>query len=408
MSGKISHIVIPKNIWLIWISTAIGGLAFLQPIYILYLQQELNDIFLISLILAVGSIFVILFELPSGAIADIFGRKRSLLVASGFSIGGLFLLWIGGSFWVIGGSVLLSAIAQSLISGTIEAIIFDSLNLKGKNNKSDENPDVKLISVKKAIAINIALWPIAASLGALIGGFTSEYNYRLPIFLTLIAMIFNLVILFFILEPPYQKPESKNILHQIFKSFQSIWKNSQLLLLFLSGFLAYAFAEIVFQFKGLYLEFISFQISYLGIVSTISFIFSFLGSFCSEKVVFRFNEKYVLIICQIGIGILILFATLIKNPYIAAFLLSIESFFWGMRMPVQVDWMNSFIKSEERATINSVGNLANHLGFSIFLPIFGVLLNHLNFIWLFRIMGSLQIITIVFLFGLKKKKNREI
>ena len=388
-----------KNVYLIWILTILNGLIFYAPIFALYLHQELPNFTQVSLIMAFQSGFIILFEIPSGAFSDIFGRKNSLVIGAVLHCFSLFFFYLGSEFWILILFALFSALVQSLNSGTVEAILYDSLH----NPSSESNENLKKITFKRAIVINGALWPISASIASLIGGFMSFFGYKFTILITFIPIFIKLLVVFLLKETDYIKPEKKNLIKQIKTSLKVIRLDSQLMILLLSGFLVYSFAEVAFQMKSIYLQSIYFPIQFIGIISTLSFTFSFIGSILSESVSRKVSYKKLLIICQISIGLLLFLPSFIPLAFINAIVMSFESLFWGMRWPIQTDWINSKVESRERATINSASNLMNHLGFTIFIILSGFTLEFITPLWLFRIVGIVQILTVILIFGLKEQ-----
>jgi MFS family permease len=388
-----------KNVYLIWIISILNGLIFYAPIYALYLHQELPDFTQVSLIMAVQSGFIILLEIPSGAFADIFGRKNSLVISAVLHCVSLSFFYLGSEFWILILFAFFSALVQSLSSGTVEAILYDSLS----NQNSESNDSLKKLTFKRSLAIIGALWPISASIASLVGGFISVFGYKFTILITFIPIFIKLLVVLGLKETDYIKPEKKSMLKQIKNSLKVIRFDNQLILLLLSGFLVYSFAEVAFQMKSIYLQSITFPIQYIGIISTLSFMFSFIGSLISENISRKIPYKKLLIICQISIGLLLFLPTYIPFAFLNATIMSIESLFWGMRWPIQIDWINSKVESKERATINSASNLMNHLGLTIFIIISGLTLEFITPPWLFRIIGLVQILTVFFIFGLKEK-----
>ncbi|MHA1520128.1 MAG: MFS transporter [Promethearchaeota archaeon] len=427
-----------RNIWLLWGQTFLSGLIFYHPILSLYLQGELDDFVLIAIIFAVESIAIIILEVPSGAVADLFGKKKSLIIASFLQFVAIFFLWIGHSMGYLLVYALIGALAHSMVSGTTDAMLYDSKPDSNSTSVKSSTPGSKLesikspkvLSFKQIIAINGVLWPLAASISALIGGFLSEHSYRLPVAVALIPLGISAISTFFLQEdrsPSFVKSKSTttpetsseenqksqisevgdSVLTHIGSSLRNIATNRQLLLLFFSGLFAFAFAEVAFQFKGIYLDEISLSLQYFGVISMISFGCSFLGSFSSDWASKRWDDKWILIMCQIMLGVFLIGSTFIPFPLFSAIFLSLESFFWGLRFPIQSDWINSLIDSKERATINSVTSMSNQLGFALVSPFMGYFMGILSMGWIYRILGGVQIFTVIFLLGLQNRNSTD-
>ena len=83
-----------KNILLMYVIHVISGLMFFIPIIALYLEKDLFTITNVAIIFAVEAIAMTIFEMPTGAIADLFGRKKTLIFSSIICLLGLVFLYI--------------------------------------------------------------------------------------------------------------------------------------------------------------------------------------------------------------------------------------------------------------------------------------------------------------------------
>lgn len=86
----------------------------------------------IGVLLAVWSVSAFLFEVPSGAWADVLDR-RLLLIASGAVYAASFATWlIWPSFWGFLTGFVLWSLSSAMMSGTYEAYLFDELAAQGE------------------------------------------------------------------------------------------------------------------------------------------------------------------------------------------------------------------------------------------------------------------------------------
>ncbi len=69
----------------------------------------------------------LLFEIPSGVVADLIGRRRSLIVAGGCGVVSALLMAFSGDFFGVCLSMAFSALALNFVSGSDEALLYDSL-----------------------------------------------------------------------------------------------------------------------------------------------------------------------------------------------------------------------------------------------------------------------------------------
>lgn len=251
-----------NNILLMYFRHFLMGLVFFLPIIALYLEKDLFSITNVALIFAIGAISLTIFEIPTGAIADLFGRKKTLLLSNIILLISLIFLYIGGNMFMFVLYAVISAFANALYSGTESAIIYDTLKEKKKEKY-----------YKKIIGKYSALWPIGAIVGSLIGGYLASISLSFPVLFTFIPQLIALILVFFLKEPKYEKETHKNIIKHMFESSKIIIKNNQLIILLVGGFIIWGFSESMHRLNSLFLQFKDIPIIYFGYVS--AFIFGF-------------------------------------------------------------------------------------------------------------------------------------
>ncbi|GEM_PF-3542344 len=86
----------------------------------------------IALINAIGLFVQLLLELPSGALADLWGRKNTILVGRVLGVMGFAIMTVATDFWVftLGNALYLANWAFE--SGALDALLFDSLRENGR------------------------------------------------------------------------------------------------------------------------------------------------------------------------------------------------------------------------------------------------------------------------------------
>lgn len=177
------------NVRVYLLSETFRSLYFLVPIYLIYLKQYLN-ISQISFLIGFQFFVQLLLELPTGAIADIFGKRITIVLSyvfdTFFFLGYLYAhTYI--SFLII---YALSGIGEALRSGASEAIVYDSLK---QDRRENEFP---LVGAKQGIYFQIGL--VTATV---LGGFLYQVNRIAPILLVTAAQTLAGISAFFYQEP---------------------------------------------------------------------------------------------------------------------------------------------------------------------------------------------------------------
>ena len=94
----------------------------------------------IGAVFAVHSVVAIALEVPSGALADIVGRRRVMLVGAALTVVSLLLFAFAQSLVTFMASVGLLAAGRALISGSLEAWYVDSLQAARPVGAADARP----------------------------------------------------------------------------------------------------------------------------------------------------------------------------------------------------------------------------------------------------------------------------
>lgn len=377
-----------KNIPILYFVAFLQGMMFFLPILSLYYQESLFTVKNVAFIFSIEAFASIFFEVPTGAIADLFGRKRTLILANIIFILGIFILFIGGNMTMFILYAILASLAHALNSGTDTALMYDTLLNEGKKNE-----------YKKLSGIYMSLWPIGASVGSIIGGYLATFSFRNPVIYSLITFSISLIMLFFLVEPKFEKKIGSTINKHIWDSFKYVIKNNQLIIILIGGTVAWAFGESTHFLSQIFFQYKQIPIVWYGYLSALSFGFSSLGFYFSHSISNFFGEKRTLIACIIFTGALVTLSTQLPG-FFAIFLFIFSSFFFGLRSPILGYLWNQESPSHNRATLNSINSLVYQLGVAIIIPIVGYWsdLYSINTAFLLSGLIILVIPTMVFIF----------
>ncbi len=196
------------NIRLFIIFRVLFNARFYYPVFtILFLDFGLT-IEQFALLNTVWAVTIVLAEVPSGAMADILGRKYLMVMTSLFMVAEMSLLAfipLGNTkliFWAFLVNRILSGLAEAMSSGADEAIAYDSLVAEG-----DPDDWPKVLSMQMRLRSFASI--LTMTLGALIydpdiinrllgwAGFSIHVNQqismRFPIYFTLILAILAVI-----------------------------------------------------------------------------------------------------------------------------------------------------------------------------------------------------------------------
>lgn len=142
-----------------------------MPILFLFYQENglaTQELFLLK---AVYSFSIVVLEVPSGYLGDVWGRKASLVLGSVLGFIGFALYCISSGFWTFLTCEIILGAGQSFISGSDSALLYDTLKA-GHREKDYLRYEGKMVSAGN----------FAEALAAPIGVFIAMASLRSPFF----------------------------------------------------------------------------------------------------------------------------------------------------------------------------------------------------------------------------------
>lgn len=109
----------------------------------------------------------LLFELPSGVLADVFGRKRSMVLSQAAAILSAVAMIGSDSLAGVCLAMVLSALGYNFTSGSREALAYETLERAGREGEYD-----------RYAAADLALYRVGSAAGVLCAGLVLSLGYR--------------------------------------------------------------------------------------------------------------------------------------------------------------------------------------------------------------------------------------
>jgi len=108
---------------------------YFEPFLLLALLQMGLSFFEIGLLVAFRELATNVMEIPSGAIADLYGRRRSMVISFAAYIVGFLIFGFAGSVAPLFGAMFFLAVGDAFRTGTHKAMIFTWLRLRGRSDE---------------------------------------------------------------------------------------------------------------------------------------------------------------------------------------------------------------------------------------------------------------------------------
>ncbi|MCI8507898.1 MAG: MFS transporter [Lachnospiraceae bacterium] len=197
---------IKKQISRLYLSSILGNLS-LTGAWIAILAARGYNLIEIGFAETVFHITSIIFEIPSGVLADVFGRKNMLIISNIMRIIGNIIMIASNSLLIVCTSIAFYALSYNFSSGSADALAYDSLKTVGYEDYYEKYASNQMIIYRLCNGIST----MCAGLALLIG---HKATYSTDILMGIIQ-IWILTQLYEIHVCHYNEHNEKNIVSSI-------------------------------------------------------------------------------------------------------------------------------------------------------------------------------------------------
>ncbi len=331
-----------------------------SAIWVLYLGFKGMTLAQIGLLEGIFHITGFISEIPTGALADLFGRKKIIIIGRITSLISAIIMLFSNSFMGFAIGFILSAWGYNLNSGSEEALIYDTLK------KLDREEEFLKVNGK----INLII-EVSQGLAVFIGGILSQIDFSIS-YITAVAIgLISLVLSTRFIEVDVIRKENQsiNIINHLKQSIDIVKNNKRLLNILIFFPLIYTFSAIVYFYGQQLFNDMEYSRISISIIFLFNGIFSSFGAILSSKIYKKYKSLGWIII-SISISVFTIFMGIGKGNLSIVFFLGI-GFLTSILQPISSNLINSMVESNQRATIISVESMFYSIMMIILFPICG-------------------------------------
>ena len=317
---------------------------------------------------AIFAISVVLLEVPSGYLADLFGRKSSLVLAGVFHGTAFTVLAQSENFWGFVVFELLAALGNSFYSGSDVALIYDTQEALGEDAEDSSMLGRKL------------MWSqVGETVAAPLGGLLVLGGVTWPALVNAWVAWIPLLVALTLVEPPRRKLEHRHR-ENLGRLLKIIFRSEAILRWTFVSLVCYGLTTLmaVWAFQGYWIS-MQVPLVWFGFLWAIyNLTVGMTGRFATglEK---KWGPRAVLLFIAslpiTGYGGMALFhqgpetsTAFILGGIIIGLSFSVSR---GLTQVVTKGALNSRVPAELRATANSLSSLGVRIGFAILGPLLG-------------------------------------
>jgi len=377
-----------RNITLNYIIGALMWGRFFIPVLALFYIASQVTLEQFTIIMAAFSLTTLILEIPTGVMADLLGKKNTLLIARAMYVIELILVAFGNGFWVFLVAKIISGIGVSMSSGTSSALLYDSLKKLGREKEH------KYIS---GLANTIA--KVSMAFVFIVGAFLFNIHYKLPALISIPLVSVGFLLTFFLTEPypAIKKFTLANSLNHMQERLAIFKVNYYLKYLAFFTFLIGSTISILLGLSSKYFEAILIPIYLIGIIS---FVMNMIAAYSAKKahaIEERLGEKQSIYLISIVTIISVMFVAFLL-PYLGVLFFLFLAFVQGFYEVIVGDYVNQHIHSTHRATMLSINNMFDNIGIALLFPAIGYIGKAYSFQTALYVFGIFVFLTGLFLF----------
>jgi MFS family permease len=350
-----------------------------MPIVVLFYQEnglEMQDIFVLQ---AIYSVVIVILEIPSGYLADVLGRKKTLIIGTILGFIGFVIYSFSYDFWGFLLAEVSMGIGASLVSGADSAMLYDTLKAGNQKEKYLQF-EGKMVSIGN----------VAEAVAGILGGLLADISLRTPFYAQTAVSFIGIPAALLLIEPMRHEKITKMHFKDILLIVKySLHGNQHLKWNIIYSAVIGASTLTMAWFVQPYFKYVDLELSLFGVFWTLLNLSVAITSYIAYKVEYRLGQirmiifitlllpLFYFILSQIhliwGIGVLFLF-------YLMR----------GLATPVLKDYINRLTESSTRATVLSVRNFMIRVFFAGIGPFLGWYTDH------FSLSSALELASVVF------------
>lgn len=343
------------------------------------------------LLQSINAISISLLEVPTGAIADLIGRRFSLMMSSIMFIIGLTIYVLTHNFYAFIAAEIMFGLGLCFKSGADSALLYDSLKELGRTHEY-----AKIQGRAQSYAL------MTQTIGSIGIGYLYSMNVNLPYIISIFLLAISGATTFFFKEAGTYKGEAQpSYFNQIRKSAEYVINHQRVKGIIIYSTFIYVFWRIGFWYYQPYMKAVNIDTKHFGIIFAVFNLMAAISSWKANSIIKMAKDKSLILLSMLFAVSFLLMG--ITRSFLGVFLIIPQEMARGIRRPIILKYVNENIPSGKRATIISFKSLIENLAVAIAFPLIGMLIDSFDIIYLHIYTGLTMLLGIVGVFMYLKK-----
>ena len=391
-----------KLLWPFYVGNLFAMFFIYSAFYVIYFINLDFSLLQIGIFGSVMILAKIIFEIPTGAVADIYGRKFSTILGMMGTGITFFLMFFTTNFYALAFMFFIVGFFMTFVSGADQAWVVDLLKRRKKS---------KLINsyFVKDFSIGSFSMFLSGLIGALVVakfGLSSIWILS-GLSMILMGLTYSFGKEHFVKKKQYIREHTKDFFDQTKNSLKYSLKNKAISIFLLAG-IFWSLASVAASNQVLWVPLLSnlgLRDSFFGIIGSIAFGIGIFAPFIAQKVSNKMKSRRNYLILILSFMFILVSSTIFLNsliPLVALYILIYSSFLFFV--PISTPFFHSFIPNKMRATITSIRSLSVSIVMVLVPILIGFLADNFG-LKIIIVSSGLLFVPAIIIFSRIKEKN---
>lgn len=372
----------------------------LIPVLSLLLIEKGATLSNLSIILGFYAFTVVLLELPTGIMADLFGRKKTFSLSLIISTIGFIIILFGKGFLFMCLGIMFYGISKALASGSFDALFIDYYI--EHNGKDHLHNITTRLSVLEALGL---------SAGAVSGGFFPKiaalyfpslgvYDLNLIVRIVLSLLVSFMSMIYIVETKKPEKTERISIKQHVINSSNLVMKNTTVICIFISVFATGIFLSSLETYWQPHFISLLPNDNMMGLLGVMAFLYlaaATVGSIASNKLIkkHKLNSKKLYLFMRLMMSLFLVATSLQTKIYPFIGFYSIIYMMFGMASVPEGAILNGEVPNEIRASVLSVYSFIFQIGGLSGSLIYSIIINYVSIPIIWTIAACVILVTVL-------------
>jgi predicted MFS family arabinose efflux permease len=357
------------NIWKAYLLQFLHSFQLGWPIWVIYLTDFRGfSLTQVSGLEALFWVVIILGEVPTGAVADRFGRKTSLILGAGWTTAAVLVFGLADSYLVVLVSYVAWGLGLTFQSGADSALVFESLKAVGRER-----------DYPRVAGMGWGVFSLGALAGMLAGApLAAATNLAFPVLISAAIAFLALLVALTLREPDLPEGEARlGYRHLVRESARTAWRAPSVRSMLLLSALIIAATNAAGIFAQPFLNQHDVPVHLFGVAQAPMRVAGIVGAVAAYRIVSITGTRPAFILAPL----IMAGSYVVLGGWMSVFAFGALVpilFINSMVLPLSADYLNRRIPNNQRATILSFRQLLSSVAIAALQPSLGVIADQVS------------------------------